>query len=197
MQRCLPCILPAVIKKQGFEVQRALTCSRFWRIPSNSNVVTFCGRLTYQLRYHSATVSLLHVRSDDFKWPYSTPVRLLFTVCRVPKQPAGISGRSPPPRNRHMTWSPRSPNTMRGISKQRFESTELKKWIGGGSEGEKQTIQVGMPRKVRENLSLESKHAWTGCRPSSIHFQKYSCDTNILTVCLTLETLRREVLYLQ
>ena len=76
--------------------------------------------------------------------------------------------------------------------KERFLSTELQKWIGGG--GEKQTIQVGMPRKVRENLSLESKRAWTGCRPSSIRFQKHSCDTNIVTVYLTLETLRRKVL---
>lgn len=30
-----------------------------------------------------------------------------------------------------------------------------KRW----GEGEKQTIQVDMPRKVTENVSLESKHA--------------------------------------
>ena len=90
MQRSLPYILLAVIKER-FEVQRALTCSQFWQIPSNSNVVTLCSKLPYQLCYHSATVSVLHVRSEDSKWPHSTPVRLLFKVFRVPKQLARIS----------------------------------------------------------------------------------------------------------
>jgi len=30
--------------------------------------------------------------------------------------------------------------------------------VGGGGEGKKETIQVDMPRKVAENLPLESKH---------------------------------------
>jgi hypothetical protein len=116
--------------------------------------------LTYQLCYKSANVSLLHVRSDNSKWPYSTPVRLLFTVFRAPKQLARISEVPPPTFGIGIWHGLQDPQIlMRGISKDRFQSTVLQKWIGSEGKGEKQAIQVNMPRKVRDNLSCLKQDA--------------------------------------